>query len=58
MLTVTLEGIEDGKTKITLRQVGIPSVMTEFARLGWERSFDRLADSEKCTSQAIQRNNI
>jgi uncharacterized protein YndB with AHSA1/START domain len=35
-----------GKTKLTLRYVGIPSgVMSEMASAGWNESFDKLAES-------------
>lgn len=47
MVTVTFEEIEDGKTKITVQEAGIPGVMTEMAGLGWNESFDKLAESLK-----------
>ena len=35
-----------GKTRLTLRHVGIPSgVMSEMAAAGWNESFDKLAES-------------
>ena len=35
-----------GKTRLTLRHVGIPSgVMSEMATAGWNESFDKLAES-------------
>jgi uncharacterized protein YndB with AHSA1/START domain len=35
-----------GKTRLTLRHVGIPSgVMSEMAEAGWNESFDKLAES-------------
>ena len=47
MVTVIFEDVAGRKTKVTVREVGIPGVMTEFARLGWEQSFDKVAASLK-----------
>ena len=45
LITVTFEEY-DGKTRMTLRQTGIPSgVMTEMTAAGWNGSFDKLAES-------------
>ncbi len=44
-LTVTFEKIEGGKTKMTVRQNGIPSEMAEPSRMGWEQSLDKLAEA-------------
>ena len=42
---VTFEDL-DGKTKLTLRQVGFPkSQMSEMAGAGWSQSFDKLAET-------------
>lgn len=46
-LTVALEDVASGKTKVTVREGGIPGVMTENARLGWEQSLEKLAESLK-----------
>jgi uncharacterized protein YndB with AHSA1/START domain len=44
-VTVTFEDI-GGKTKMTLRHVGIPGgQMTELTSAGWNESFDKLAES-------------
>lgn len=41
--TVTFEDVEGGrKTKVTIREAGIPGVMTEMASLGWKQSLDKL----------------
>jgi uncharacterized protein YndB with AHSA1/START domain len=37
----------DGRTKMVLRHVGIPSAMKEMCELGWNQSFDKLAESLK-----------
>jgi uncharacterized protein YndB with AHSA1/START domain len=47
MAIVTFEEVEDGKTKLTVREVGIPSEMGEPARMGWEQQFDKLAETLK-----------
>lgn len=45
LVTVTFEEHE-GKTKFTLRHVGIPAgQMRELARAGWNESFDKLAEA-------------
>jgi uncharacterized protein YndB with AHSA1/START domain len=44
MVTATFEDIEGRKTKITVREVGLPGVMTELASLGWNQSFDKLTE--------------
>jgi uncharacterized protein YndB with AHSA1/START domain len=47
VVTVTLEEFE-GKTKMTLRHVGIPAgFMREMTGAGWNGSFDKLAESLK-----------
>ena len=47
MVTVTLEE-ENGKTKMTMRQQGVPSgMMSEMTSQGWNGSFDKLAASLK-----------
>jgi uncharacterized protein YndB with AHSA1/START domain len=43
LVTVTFEEHE-GKTKLTMRQAGIPAgEMREMAGAGWNESFDKLA---------------
>jgi hypothetical protein len=45
LVTVTFEGIE-GKTKLTLTHVGLPSGEDQDnCRAGWNESFDKLAES-------------
>ncbi len=45
LVTVTFEE-QDGKTKFTLRHVGIPvGEMSELTEAGWNESFDKLAES-------------
>jgi uncharacterized protein YndB with AHSA1/START domain len=47
LVTVTFEE-QDGKTKMTLRHVGIPAGENlENARAGWNQSFDKLAETLK-----------
>ena len=46
-VTVILEE-EDGKTKMTLRHVGLPpGEMTDMCREGWNQSLDKLVESLK-----------
>ncbi|VVB64242.1 Activator of Hsp90 ATPase -like protein [uncultured archaeon] len=45
--TVTFEEVDNGKTKLTVQEVGIPGEMTEPVRMGWEQSLDKLAESLK-----------
>jgi len=45
-VTVTFEK-DDGRTKMVLRHVGIPPAMREMCELGWNQSFDKLAESLK-----------
>jgi uncharacterized protein YndB with AHSA1/START domain len=48
LVTVTFEGYEGGKTKMTLTHVGLPEVeMKDMAGAGWNESFDKLAESLK-----------
>lgn len=42
LVTVTFEEHE-GKTKFTLRHVGVPSDMHDMCEAGWNESFDKLA---------------
>jgi len=45
-VTVTFEEYEGNKTKMTLRHVGFPAgQMGEMAEVGWNESFDKLAES-------------
>jgi uncharacterized protein YndB with AHSA1/START domain len=47
LVTVTFEEC-DGKTKMTLRHVGIPSgIMSDMTSASWSTSFDKLAESLK-----------
>jgi uncharacterized protein YndB with AHSA1/START domain len=45
-VTVTFEDLE-GKTKMTLKHVGLPDSMSDMAGTGWNESFDKLAESLK-----------
>lgn len=46
-VTITFEDL-GGKTKMTLRHVGIPAgKMSELTDAGWNESFDKLAESLK-----------
>ena len=45
MITVMFEDVKGGKTKVTVREAGIPGVMTEMAGLGWKQSLDKIAES-------------
>jgi len=45
-LTATFD-IHEGKTKITFLHAGVPAVMLELVRAGWNESFDKLAESLK-----------
>jgi uncharacterized protein YndB with AHSA1/START domain len=48
LITVTLEEREKGKTILTLRHTGLPAgYMSENTELGWEESFDKLAECLK-----------
>jgi uncharacterized protein YndB with AHSA1/START domain len=44
IMTATFEDIGAGKTKVTIREVGIPGAMIEFAGLGWDQQFDKLTE--------------
>ena len=53
LVTVTFEEHE-GKTKMTLRHVGIPAgQMGDMAEVGWNESFDKLAESLRLMSTDI-----
>ncbi len=45
-VTITLEDI-NGKTKMTLKHVGLPPNMSDMTNTGWNESFDKLAESLK-----------
>jgi uncharacterized protein YndB with AHSA1/START domain len=45
-VTITFEDI-DGKTKMTLKHVGLPESMSDMTSTGWNESFDKLAESLK-----------
>ena len=52
-VTVTFED-QDGKTKMTLRHVGMPAgQMSEMAEAGWTGSFDKLAEAVNATTFAL-----
>jgi uncharacterized protein YndB with AHSA1/START domain len=43
-LTITFD-VREGKTQMTLHHAGVPRVMLELARAGWNESFDKMAAS-------------
>ena len=43
IVTVTLEDLGGGRTKLTLRQAGFPDDMAAHAGGGWNQAFDKLA---------------
>ena len=46
VVTVLFEELENDRTKLTLRQVGIPAgQMTDMTAAGWSTSLDKLAES-------------
>jgi uncharacterized protein YndB with AHSA1/START domain len=48
LVTVTLEELEESKTRFTLRHAGMPvGEMSEMTSAGWNGSFDKLAESLK-----------
>jgi uncharacterized protein YndB with AHSA1/START domain len=46
LVTITFEDVA-GKTKMTLKHVGLPESMSDMTGTGWNESFDKLADSLK-----------
>ena len=54
LLTVTFEDLPEGRTKITLRQRGIPEVVAGMTGLGWNQSFDKLAASLKSRPRGLR----
>jgi uncharacterized protein YndB with AHSA1/START domain len=46
LVTVTFEDVA-GKTKMTLKHVGLPAGMSDMTGTGWNESFDKLAESLK-----------
>jgi uncharacterized protein YndB with AHSA1/START domain len=45
LLTVVFADIKGGKTKLTVREAGVPREMAELSRLGWEQQLDKFADA-------------
>jgi len=45
MVTATFEKVAEGKTKVSVQEVGVPSVMSLLTRMGWEQSFDKMAEA-------------
>ncbi len=43
-LTATFEFAKDGKTRLTIRQTGIPNEMLEVSSIGWNQSLDKFAE--------------
>lgn len=41
-VTLNFEEVEGGKTKMTLRHIGLPEKTREECRIGWNESFDKL----------------
>ncbi len=46
VVTVTFEDL-GGKTKLTMKQVGLPAAWLDMTNAGWNQSFDKLAESLK-----------
>src|SRR5574341_96681 len=44
IVAVVFEDIKGGKTRITVREAGIPGEMNELAGLGWNQQLDKLAE--------------
>jgi uncharacterized protein YndB with AHSA1/START domain len=44
MLMATFEEAKGGKTKLTVRQTGIPNEMIEPTNMGWNESFDKFTE--------------
>ncbi len=44
LLTVTFGDIKSGKTKLTVREAGVPREVAELSRLGWEQQLDKFSD--------------
>lgn len=45
-VVITFEDAEGGKTKMTLRHIGMPAgEMNDMTKAGWNESFDKLAES-------------
>jgi uncharacterized protein YndB with AHSA1/START domain len=41
-VTVTVQFKEiDGKTQVTVQEIGIPTIMYVFAKMGWQQQFDK-----------------
>ena len=49
LVTVTFEDIGSGKTRVTVKELGIPEEMSGFAGLGWNQSMDKVASSLKAS---------
>ena len=47
LVTVELEDISDGRTKLTVRHEGLPASDTEGAGIGWSESLEKMAVSLK-----------
>lgn len=45
--TVIFEDVDEGKTKLTVIEDGIPEEMMEPARMGWDQSLDKMAAALK-----------
>lgn len=43
--TVTFEDAVGGRTKLTMKDEGIPPEMAESSRMGWQQSLDKFAES-------------
>lgn len=46
-ITTTFEDLGDGRTRLTVHQVGVPVEMVEMSDMGWNQSLDKLAESLK-----------
>jgi uncharacterized protein YndB with AHSA1/START domain len=45
LVTATFADIKGGKTKLTVRETGVPREVAELSRLGWEQQLDKFADA-------------
>ena len=45
LVTATFADIKGGKTKLTVRETGVPRQVAGLSRLGWEQQLDKFADA-------------
>ena len=54
LLTVMFEDLPEGRTKVTIRERGIPEVVAGMTGLGWNESLDKLAETLKSPPRGSQ----